>query len=155
MAYYNPYIIGSAQMAQAYDAAEDKIVFLHDTTGDQLNKAQATTIHHDLGGMDANTDTISSQSLSQAYLSQRWYDVGFLFSQLRGHPPQPTCFAKGNPMGPEENLQALRDRNTQAGRELYCLATFPKLEPLSLDMDMGVSKNRCTPNWMVYNGKPY
>ena len=31
-------------------------------------------------GMDANTTTLSSSSLSQAYLSQRWYDLAFLFS---------------------------------------------------------------------------
>ena len=50
-------------------------------------------------GMDANTATVSSSSLSQAYLSQRWYDLGLLFSQLKDEPLQPTCFAKGNTIG--------------------------------------------------------
>lgn len=50
-------------------------------------------------GMDANTDTVSSSPLSQAYLSQRWYDLGLLFSQLKEEPLQPTCFAKGNTTG--------------------------------------------------------
>ena len=50
-------------------------------------------------GMDANTDTMSSSSLSQAYLSQRWYDVGLLFSQLKEQPLQATCFAKGTTLG--------------------------------------------------------
>ena len=50
-------------------------------------------------GMDANTDTMSSSSLSQAYLSQRWYDVGLLFSQLQDQPLQATCFAKGTTIG--------------------------------------------------------
>ena len=50
-------------------------------------------------GMDANTTTLSSSSLSQAYLSQRWYDLAFLFSQLQDEPLQSTCFAKGNTTG--------------------------------------------------------
>lgn len=50
-------------------------------------------------GMDVNTDTMSSSSLSQAYLSQRWFDVGLLFSQLKEEPLQATCFAKGNTIG--------------------------------------------------------
>ena len=49
--------------------------------------------------MDANTTTLSSSSLSQAYLSQRWYDIAFLFSQLQDEPLQSTCFAKGNTTG--------------------------------------------------------
>ena len=50
-------------------------------------------------GMDANTTTLCSSSLSQAYLSQRWYDIAFLFSQLQDEPLQSTCFAKGNTTG--------------------------------------------------------
>ena len=50
-------------------------------------------------GMDANTDTLSSQSLSTAYLSQRWYDLGLVFANMHNTAPQPTCFAKGNPTG--------------------------------------------------------
>ena len=29
------------------------------------------------------------------------------------------------------------------------------VEQMMLIKDLGVSKNRGTPNWMVYNGKPY
>ena len=50
-------------------------------------------------GMDANTDTCSSHSLSQVDLSQRWFDIGSLFPQLKHEVPQPTCFAKGNSIG--------------------------------------------------------
>lgn len=50
-------------------------------------------------GMDANTTTLSSSSLSQAYLSQRWYDLALLFSQLQDEPLKCTCFAKGNTIG--------------------------------------------------------
>ena len=50
-------------------------------------------------GMDANTDTLSSQSISRAYLSQRWYDVGYLLPQIQQLSPQPTWFAKGSPLG--------------------------------------------------------
>ena len=50
-------------------------------------------------GMDANTDTLSSQSLSTAYLSQRWYDLGLVYANTHDEIPQPTCFAKGNPHG--------------------------------------------------------
>ena len=45
--------------------------------------------------MDANTTSLSSSSLSQAHLSQRCYDLVFLFSQLQDEPVQSTCFAKG------------------------------------------------------------
>ena len=35
------------------------------------------------------------------------------------------------------------------------LATFPQLPMRKADRNMGVSKNRGTPKWMVYKGKPY
>ena len=50
-------------------------------------------------GMDANTDNLSSSSLSQVSLSQRWFDVGSHFAYLQNETPSPTCFAKGNPAG--------------------------------------------------------
>ena len=50
-------------------------------------------------GMDANTDTLSSQSLSTAYLSQRWYDLGLVYANAHDEEPHPTCFAKGSPYG--------------------------------------------------------
>ena len=50
-------------------------------------------------GMDANTDNLSSSSLSQISLSQRWFDVGSHFAYLQNDIPSPTCFAKGNPAG--------------------------------------------------------
>ena len=50
-------------------------------------------------GMDANTTDISSSSLSQAYLSQRWFDIGSHFPYLKNELPLPTCFAKGNEIG--------------------------------------------------------
>ena len=50
-------------------------------------------------GMDANTDNLSSSSLSQVSLSQRWFDVGSHFAYLQNDIPSPTCFAKGNPAG--------------------------------------------------------
>ena len=50
-------------------------------------------------GMDASTDNLSSPSLSQAYLSQRWFDTGSHFAQLRHESPSSTCFAKGNLIG--------------------------------------------------------
>ena len=50
-------------------------------------------------GMDANTDNLSSSSLSQISLSQRWFDVGSHFAYLQSDIPSPTCFAKGNPAG--------------------------------------------------------
>ena len=50
-------------------------------------------------GMDANTDNLSSSSLSQVSLSQRWFDIGSHFAYLQHDTPLPTCFAKGNPVG--------------------------------------------------------
>ena len=50
-------------------------------------------------GMDANTDNLSSSSLSQVSLSQRWFDIGSHFAYLQNDIPSPTCFAKGNPAG--------------------------------------------------------
>ena len=50
-------------------------------------------------GMDANTDNLSSSSLSQVSLSQRWFDIGSHFAYLQQDIPLPTCFAKGNPVG--------------------------------------------------------
>ncbi len=50
-------------------------------------------------GMDANTDNLSSSSLSQVYLSQRWFDIGSHFAYLQHQLPSPTCFAKGNTVG--------------------------------------------------------
>ncbi len=50
-------------------------------------------------GMDANTDNLSSSSLSQVSLSQRWFDVGSHFAYLQDEIPSPTCFAKGNTVG--------------------------------------------------------
>ena len=50
-------------------------------------------------GMDANTDNLSSSSLSQVSLSRRWFDIGSHFAYLQHETPSPTCFAKGNPVG--------------------------------------------------------
>ena len=50
-------------------------------------------------GMDANTDNLSSSSLSQVSLSQRWFDIGSHFAYPQNERPSPTCFAKGNPVG--------------------------------------------------------
>ena len=44
-------------------------------------------------GMDANTDNLSSSSLSQVSLSQRWFDIGSHFAYLQHETPSPTCFA--------------------------------------------------------------
>ena len=49
-------------------------------------------------GMDANTTTISSSSLSQAYLSQRWYDPGLLFHNLKTNPYSPHVLLKELPL---------------------------------------------------------
>lgn len=46
-------------------------------------------------GMDASTDTLSSQALSQAHLSQRWYHVSCLFPQIQQVSPQSICFDTG------------------------------------------------------------
>ena len=37
--------------------------------------------------MDANANNLSSPSLSQAYLSQRWFDTGSDFPQLKNESP--------------------------------------------------------------------
>ena len=43
-------------------------------------------------------------------------------------------------------------------REVMSICPFPSLRILLMEeiqFDMGVSKNRGTPKWMVYDGKPY
>ena len=89
-------------------------------------------------GMDANTTDISSSSLSQAYLSQRWFDIGSHFPYLKNELPLPTCFAKGNEIGRRIDYIYANSQAVTAIQDFYLDLTIPipTHRPLVITVDI-------------------
>ena len=78
-------------------------------------------------GMDANTTDISSYALSQAYLSQRWFDIGSHFPYLKNELPSPTCFAKGNEIGRRIDYIYANSQAVTAIQDFIWILLYPYL----------------------------
>ena len=89
-------------------------------------------------GMDANTTDISSPSLSQAYLSQRWYDIGAHFPYLKNEQPQSTCYAKGTETGRRIDYIYANSQAVNAIQDFYLDLSIPipTHRPLAITVDI-------------------
>ena len=89
-------------------------------------------------GMDANTTNISSPSLSQAYLSQRWYDIGAHFPYLKNEKRQSTCYAKGTELGRRIDYIYANSQAVNAIQDFYLDLTIPipTHRPLTITVDI-------------------
>ena len=82
--------------------------------------------------------------------------MGWFNHQLLNHP---ASFGKSSSLGgiPTRCLSSLEMVSDQDG-DVQSWISFGNLSPYTQvfwKTSMGVSKNRGTPKWMVYNGKPY
>ena len=97
-------------------------------------------------GMDANTTDISSSSLSQAYLSQRWFDIGSHFPYLKNELPLPTCFAKGSEIGRRIDYIYPNSQAVTAIQD-FCLdltIPIPTHRPLVITVDIPLFSSQIT-----------
>ena len=85
--------------------------------------------------------TLGSVSVFQRFLTTRWFKPWPFYPQNVGLVTFTT-----SEFGSRELTISKRSRfNAELPGDLYCL----------IPPEMDVSKNRGTPKWMVYNGKPY
>ena len=104
----------------------------------------------------------------ELWISSQWYDIEVFLWNIW------TCVSKKSPTGPTERTPKkpeyliARSRLTWSGVRWdsvpfnfgWSVVLAPQLPKtpssnLKLFLHLGVSKNRDTPKWMVYNGKPH